>query len=43
MKKQYQAPRLSEHGDIRSLTLGSFALEFSEGLFEKKPRPTGSA
>ncbi|MCC6381084.1 MAG: lasso RiPP family leader peptide-containing protein [Dehalococcoidia bacterium] len=43
MKKPYEAPKLSEHGDIRSLTEGEYQLDFSESGIWKKPRPqTGS-
>lgn len=40
MKKTYEAPRLTTHGDIRALTQGEFALSFAEGVFQKKPDPT---
>ncbi|HXU23261.1 MAG TPA: lasso peptide [Tepidiformaceae bacterium] len=40
MKKTYETPRLSTHGDIRAMTQGQTAFEFTEGLFQKKPDPT---
>ena len=38
MKKMYETPRLSTHGDIRAMTQGELAFSLVEGIFQKKPR-----
>ncbi|MGE5596741.1 MAG: lasso RiPP family leader peptide-containing protein [Hyphomicrobiales bacterium] len=40
MKKIYSSPRLTEHGDIRTVTQGEWDLSLAEGVFQKKPDPT---
>lgn len=38
--KQYEAPRLTTHGDIRALTQGTYQVWGPEIIFQKKDDPT---